>query len=213
MKLKTQNILALAVLAATTLTSTVSLAESGGSWILRGGYASVNPTGESDPVLGGTVEADNAAALGLTATYFLDDNWGIGILAATPFSHDVNHNVAGKVGETKQLPPTVTAQYHFNLDNSPIKPYLGIGFNYTNFFEEETTGALAGTTLELDDSFGVAFEAGVDYSLNDKWGVSFQTWYIQIDTDATVSSVGAPDTNFNVEIDPMVYMLGVSYKL
>lgn len=37
-----------------------------------------------------------------------------------------------------------------------IRPYVGVGLNYTMLFDEGTTGALAGAKLKLDDSFGPA---------------------------------------------------------
>ena len=40
----------------------------------------------------------------------------------------------GKVGDTWFFPPTVMLQYHF--DYGQLKPYLGVGGNYTVFFDE-----------------------------------------------------------------------------
>ena len=47
----------------------------------------------------------------------LCDNIGLEVLAATPFSHDIDATGSiaglGKIAEVKQLPPTVSLQYHF----------------------------------------------------------------------------------------------------
>ena len=37
------------------------------------------------------------------------------------------------------------------------------------FFEEESS-------LELDDSFGLSLEAGIDYQINDKWIANATVW-------------------------------------
>lgn len=192
-----------------------ALAYQAGDLVVRAGAAGVMPSGDSDEITaiapGAKVEAQDAWSLGLTFTYMATDNIGVGVLAAWPFEHDIDGSGsiagAGTVAETKQLPPTVTLQYHFN-GGSALHPYVGAGLNYTTFFSEDTQGALSGTSLELDDSWGYALEAGADYDLGNDWLVSGQVWYLDIDTDATVSGVGS----FDVEIDPWVVMVGVGKK-
>ena len=91
-------------------------------------------------------------------------------------------------------------------------PYVGAGVNYTTFFDEDTKGAFAAATpgldLELDDSWGLALEAGVDYELENNWLLSAQLWYVDIDTEAKVDTV----PSFDVDIDPWVFMVGVGKK-
>lgn len=181
---------------------------------LRVGAAGVYPTGDSETItaVGPTakVEADSAWSLGLSLTYMFTDNIGLGVLGAYPFTHDVNLKGAGaadgKVAEVTQLPPTITVQYFFN-NSSAFTPFVGAGLNYTTFWDEKTDGALAGTNLSLDDSWGYALEAGVDYDINDKWMVSAQVYYIDIDTKAD-TAVG----NIDVQIDPVAYLFTAGYK-
>ncbi len=187
----------------------VAIAEEKGL-IVRAGYAAVDPNSNSEtvPGAGGEVAADSGNALGLTVTYMLEENWGVGLLAASPFKHDIDHSVLGEVASTKHLPPTITLQYHFNTRDSG-KPYVGIGMNYTKFFEEETSRPLEGVDLELDESFGLAMEAGVDWFIDEYWGASVQIWWLDIDTDASLDG----GQEFEVRIDPLVYMFGLSYRL
>ncbi|WP_277422805.1 OmpW family outer membrane protein, partial [Pseudomonas viridiflava] len=54
-----------------------------------------------------------------------------------------------------------------------------------------------------------------DYMINDKWMINAQARYIDISTKATVENNGvAPGTRakVNVDVDPMVYMVGIGYK-
>lgn len=186
-----------------------------GDVLVRVGVAHVAPDADSDPVPGfgaaSKVDVDSASSLGLNFTYMLTDNIGAQVLAAWPFKHDIEGAGsiagAGKVAETKHLPPTVTLQWHF-APQSNIRPFVGAGINYTNFFSEKTTGAIAGTSLKLDDSWGLAAEAGVDVDINNNWFVSGQVWYMDIDTEATVNGVAS----FDVNIDPWVFMVGVGTK-
>lgn len=177
-----------------------ALAYDAGDIVVRAGVATVDPAG--DGALDGALDVKSNSQLGLTLTYMLSDDWGVGVLAATPFEHDIT--VSGKtVGSTKHLPPTVTAQYHFSAGDT-VHPYVGLGVNYTEFFSEESVlGDLA-----LDSSFGLAAELGADFNFNQHWGANIALWYIDIDTDASLDGAKLA----TVQIDPWVYNLGLSYK-
>jgi outer membrane protein len=187
-----------------------------GDFVLRAGAAGVLPTGDGTIVPGGTVEPGDAWSLGITGTYMATSNIGIGVLAAWPFEHDVDGKGAlaslGKVAEATQLPPTVTLQYHFDTGTN-FHPYAGIGVNYTNFIDVDETASMMGDSLDLDDSWGIAAELGVDYELQDNWLVGAQLWYIDIDVDATIAGNNLMvDGTYNVSIDPWVVMFSVGKK-
>lgn len=204
------------------------MAYEAGNVIVRAGSATVEPNDDSsrltlnDAVLPNSrAYVDSDTQLGLTLTYMFTDHLGLGLLAATPFKHDIkakNLLVPGKIdaGSTKHLPPTLTLQYFPMKAESRLQPYAGVGINYTKFFEEDVAGELegvvgAGGKLKLDDSWGVAFELGMDYALSDRWVVNAAVWYIDIDTDAKFNFPGA-EVKTKVDIDPLVYMLGIGYK-
>ncbi|MEZ5542057.1 MAG: OmpW family outer membrane protein [Pseudomonadota bacterium] len=212
----------LAVTLLTTLIATSAQAWQAGDVVVRAGAAGVMPTGDGTvyPAAGttpaGKVEADDAWSLGVSLTYMATNNIGVGVLGAWPFKHDINGKddlaAAGTVAETKQLPPTVTLQYHFDT-GSNLHPYAGIGVNYTTFFDTKTKGALTGTDLDLGSSWGLAGELGVDYELQNNWLVGAQVFYMDIDTDAKISGAGAPlDGTHTVSIDPWAVMVSVGKK-
>lgn len=213
-----------------------------GDFIGRVGVATVDPDSSSSnlnsnalgEIDGAKVSVDSNSQLGLTATYMLTDQIGVGVLAATPFKHDIKGDGAalggtGKLAETKHLPPTITLQYFPMPSGSKFQPYVGAGINYTNFFEEKTTQTLTttydavagnpginGTDIELDDSFGLAAEIGLDYMITENVGINAAVWWIDIDTEATINAYAgnavADTSTIDVDIDPWVYMVGVSYK-
>lgn len=191
-----------------------------GDWILRAGAVTVAPDADSEevPGLGVTVDVDDDTQLSIIGTYMMADNWGIELLAATPFSHDIDVNeIDAQAGETKHLPPTLTLQWYPRGGKSGWQPYVGIGVNYTIFFDEEAHGDLEGIVgkadLDLDDSFGLSASAGVDIPFGEHWAFNAGVWYIDIDTTATVK---APEIDykdsFDVDIDPWVYNIGIAYK-
>lgn len=186
-----------------------------GDFVARVGWAHLAPNDDAEDfsgIPGTTVTVEDADTLGVSFTYMFTDNLGVGVLGVWPFTVDIKGDKgalagAGKVADTKALPPTVTLQYHFN-SGSNLHPYVGAGINYTYFWDENTNGALNGTQLDLDSSFGLAAEAGLDYDLGNDLLVSAQIWYAQISTTANSSAAGKADIN----IDPWVFMLGVGKK-
>jgi outer membrane protein OmpA-like peptidoglycan-associated protein len=107
----------------------------------------------------------------------------------------------------EHLPPTLSLQYHFNPDGT-FRPYLGAGINYTTFLNEDTKGALAGTDLELDDSWGAAGQIGADIGLNYNWFLNLAVRYIDIDSDAELDGGELGE----IEIDPFIYQAQIGYR-
>ena len=197
-----------------------AMAYEAGDIIIRAGIASVQPDESSSALklngtaLGGTsAGVDSDEQLGLTGTYMLTSNLGVGLLAVTPFHNDITANGLGiDAGDTKVLPPTLTLQY-FPMDSaSDFQPYVGIGVNYTAFFDEGVDSDLGGGDLELDDSIGLALEAGFDYAIDEHWVLNLAVWYIDIETSADFKLDSGARIQADVDIDPWVYMAGIGYK-
>jgi outer membrane protein len=216
--------LTLVALASLTATQYAAAFEQG-DIILRVGFATVAPNDSSSNILVGSdlgvnVNVDNNTQLGLNVAYFLTDNINVEVLAATPFTHDVNFGVSDplgtgdQLGEVTHLPPTVTVNYYFNDASSKFQPYVGVGLNYTIFFDEEFTSANATAGLDdlsLDNSLGLAVQVGADYMLNDKWFVNGSIRWIDIDTEASFNLNGAKGSVDSIEIDPWVYSVTLGY--
>lgn len=209
----------------TVVASAHCFAYEAGDWIVRAGVASVQPNEDSSALslngsdLGGTrAGVDNNSQLGLTATYMLTANLGVGVLAATPFEHDIQAKGLGvKGGEVKHLPPTLTLQYFPCDSDAAVQLYIGAGINYTTFFSAEVDPGLATAlgssgSLELDNSVGWAAQAGVDYALSEHWLINASLWYLDIDTDAQFRFASGDRVSAGVDIDPWVYMVGLGYR-
>jgi len=206
--MKTLRIAIAAVLA---LAATPALAQSAGSWTVGVGAHEVAPKSDNGTLTAtplGNLKMDVGSNVRPTITgeYFVKDNLGIEVLAALPFQHDISVVGVGKVGSTKHLPPTVSLQYHFG--QGKVKPFVGVGLNYTMFFSTKSEGAIAGTDLELSDSWGLAAHLGVDFKVGEKGAIRID--YRKIDIDTKVKLNGANlGTNNTVNIEPSVY--GVPY--
>ncbi|WP_411851969.1 OmpW/AlkL family protein [Stenotrophomonas sp. LGBM10] len=203
---KTAPLLLSSLAAALALAAAPAMAQSKGDWTIGAGVHQVAPKSNNGALAGGTlkVDVDNDIKPTITGEYFIADNLGIEVLAALPFKHDINIAGLGRVGSTKHLPPVISLQYHFN-SKGKVSPFVGAGLNYTTFFSEETGGALAGSTLKLDDSWGLAAHAGVDFAVSDKGSLRVDVRWIDIDTGVKLDG----EKIGTVNIDPLAY--GVSY--
>ena len=213
------------------LSSPIALAHQAGDIIVRAGAITVDPRENSDDIWVGALNTDVAGTkatldsdtqLGLNFAYMLTDHVGLELLAATPFSHDVGvagmpgpfQGLNGQLGELKHLPPTVSVVYYPLQASSALQPYDGLGLNYTWFFDTERTSEAEGkgfTGLDLDDSWGLAGQVGVDYMLTDRILLNSQVRYLDIDTTGTTEYAGAK-VEVDVDVDPWVYMVGLGYK-
>ncbi len=203
---KTSPLLLAALAAAVSLAAAPAMAQSKGDWTLSAGVHQVAPKSNNGSLAGGTlkVDVDSDIKPTITGEYFIADNLGIEVLAALPFKHDISIDGLGRVGSTKHLPPVVSLQYHFNSAGK-VSPFIGAGLNYTTFFSEDTTGALAGSKLKLQDSWGLAAHAGMDFAIGDRGALRVDLRWIDIDSKVKLNG----EKIGTVNIDPLAY--GVSY--
>ena len=185
-----------------------AFAQQAGEWTFGIGAHQINPKSGNGSLVGGTldVEVGSNVSPTITAEYFVRDNLGIEVLASWPFKHDISIDGLGRVGSTKHLPPTVSLQYHFG--QGTVKPFVGAGVNYTLFMSEETEGALAGSEVELEDSFGLALHAGVDFEASENGSIRIDARWIDIDTDVKLDGADIGTVN----IDPLVYGAAYVFK-
>ena len=223
-------------------------AQSAGDWMFRIGPGYVSPnTSDEDLLFEGQplddfrIDIDDQAGLAFNLSWFASQNWAVELLASAWWDHEIDGAGAleplGRLGSVKHLPPTLSLQYHF-LPDRRIRPYLGAGLNYTLLFDEDTTSGLhegivatangalgtayAGgrTKLDIDNSFGVALQAGVDIEIAPDWFLNLDLRWIDIDADAeltthTFDAGGAPvrlDSAIDVDIDPWVATAAIGFR-
>lgn len=179
-----------------------------GDVVLRAGAAMVDPQENAQPDI---VGVGNNTQLGLTGSYLFTDHIGIELLASTPFKHDVKLKGGGTIASLKHLPPTISAQYYFDAGER-VTPYVGAGINYLWVMESEGRNAFAGTTVDADDSVGLAFSAGMDLKLDDRLLFNAAVWHIDADTEVNINHNKPGAVRVDVDIDPWVYMIGLGYK-
>lgn len=193
--------LVLALLASAALAAP-ALAQDAGSITLGFGVGFVAPKDGNGALVPGELDVGNNARPIITLEYFVKDNLGIEVLGATPFKHSLAVEGVGEIGETKHLPPTVSLNYHIPT-GGPLTPFVGVGLNYTKFFEERSPLGV----LKIKESFGLAATLGVDYALSEKAALRMDLRYMDIDADVLLDG-----TNIGkAEVDPLA--ASVSYVM
>ncbi len=196
----TKTLVALTLSTALAGLAVPAFAQSQGDWTLGVGVGYLDPKSDNGTIANSDADIDADTRPIFTAEYFIRDNLGIELLAATPFSHDITLGGSVDAGSVKHLPPTLSLNYHFPT-NSAWKPYVGAGLNYTIFFDEQSDLG----ELKVDNSFGVSLQAGLDYMVTEKGAVRLNVRWFDIDSDVTLDGADIG----TAEIDP--WLVGVSY--
>lgn len=199
----------LVLAAATALTMTSAFAVPAGTWTVAAGAHYVDPKSDNGTLNNGlSVDVDGDVRPTISGEYFVADNVGVELLAAIPFHHDITLKAGDTTidAKTQHLPPTLSVQYHFDGDNLPmnVKPFVGVGVNYTTFFKERIYLG-NGNDLELDDSVGVAGHIGLDIPYAPTESFRIDARYMDIKTDASLNGSDLGE----VDISPWVY--GVAF--
>jgi len=193
----------------------IAQAHDANEFFVRAGTATVRPTEGSQDVLGmGGFNVNNNTQLGLTFTWMATENVGVELLAATPFQHKVGLGATGDLATVHHLPPTLMAQWYFGDSTSKARPYVGVGVNYTTFFDEKfnDTGKSAQLSdLSVKDSWGAAGQVGLDYLINPNWLINMSVWYMDIDTEVKFKAAGEQQ-NIKPRLDPWVFMFSAGYR-
>ena len=177
-----------------------SVAAQESPWLVRVRAVQLNMENKDATGLNLTV---NDKVIGeVDVSYFLNKNIAAELILSLPQQQAV-HAGTTAIGSFKHLPPTLTLQYHFT-DFQGYKPYVGAGINYTKI-----TGDNLAAAYHLDsNSYGAAFQAGVDVPLTKQVSLNFDVKKVDIKTDVYD---GATNKG-TLKLDPVLVGVGVGYR-
>jgi outer membrane protein len=212
-KLLSTTFLACLVISGSSLAYAVDSVE-GKAWndkdrfMIRARAIGVVPDEDSTTSIAGTkVEADSAMTPEIDFTYFFTDHIAAELIAATS-KHDVKTTGTANLdlGEVWALPPTITAQYHFNPLGS-VRPYVGLGVGYLIWYNDGYYGPGV-TSVEYDNGMIYALQVGVDVAVDENWVVNADVKKLFHNIDAKVNNAVTAD----IDLDPWVFGVGVGYR-
>lgn len=157
-----------------------------------------------DAISGVEVDISAAIAPAIDVTYFFSRKMSAELMFTTS-THDVEVKDVADLGSISLLSPTLSLQHHFYINN--FKPYLGAGLSYTAFYGEDP-GEL--DAIEYKNEVGYMLQAGIDYSISDKWFLNIDFRKIFLKTEVTANNDSSSTAEVNV--DPIMLGFGVGMK-
>jgi outer membrane protein len=183
-----------------------------GKWLFRAGISQINPDSYNLDLGGPALVVDSDLTPTATVEYFITKHIGTELLVAWPATHGIDLDTGSRpldrVAQVDVMPPTLSLNWHFNPEGT-FRPYIGAGVNYTLFSGEEARGALAGSSVKLDDSIGAAGQVGVDIgNKTSNWFMNANVRYIDMSSDVELNGadIGTADIN------PWVYGFHIGYR-
>lgn len=175
---------------------------------------------------GANIDAKNVETAYLAYVRSLSPNWAVELaLGYPPLQKTVGKGPAtlgsvpydGQVIATARwLAPTVLLEYTFLDWNSRWRPYIGVGVNYTSFYDRNSTAAgnaASGgpTKLSLTPSVGWAATAGMQYHIAGNWNAYASYSFSRVKTDLTADTGGVIRTT-QINFAPQALVVSVGYS-
>lgn len=203
---------------------------------IKFGLSNVQPHATtSDFVSGGftppgiSLDVLNKNTVSFSYTREISDQWDVELAVGAPPTHDIVLKINnpslpgsaqvlnGQVGaKVRQVAPTLFANYKFLEKSSPLRPFIGVGINFTRFDNTSSTAAgnaLNGgpTSIALEDSVGLALQGGVSYKINPQWSLSASLATARVKSKITTNTLGI-ERSADISFRPRVFTVSVGYS-
>ena len=185
-------------------------------WTIRAGLTSLRLADQVDLSVGGApfpgagLSTFEHATPTVQIGYFFARNIAVNATLGIPPTIDVygggTIGALPKLGEVTYGPTTLTLQYH-PIRTGRIRPFIGAGLAYMIVFDTED-GAFQNLEVENDLSF--AFEAGVEFMITSRFGLSADVKHALLRPTATGTFNGLPVVG-QTRLDPLAFSLGASF--
>jgi outer membrane protein len=120
------------------------------------------------------------------------------------------------ISSARWIAPTLLLEYNFLDASYKWRPYIGVGVNYTTFYDRDSTAAgnaASGgpTKLSLTASVGPAGTAGITYRISDRWAAHASYTISQVKTNLSADTDGAIRTS-RISFGPQVLVISAGYS-
>jgi len=121
-----------------------------------------------------------------------------------------------EVATVKWFSPTLLLEYNFCEEGSAWRPYIGVGVNYTHFYDRGTTAngvAIVGgpTATFLSDSIGPALTLGLVYKISRKIDLNASYSIAEVNSQFDAITAGVSRTT-EVHFNPGTAVVSVGYS-
>ena len=204
---------------------------------VKAGWVNIEPNATASSISGPFTPVD-ALSLSIkrqSTVFFsvsreINTDWDAELALGIPPTHDVSvvvknaalvtpnvSAVNGQVAATvRQVAPTLFANYWLSDKGSAVRPFVGVGLNYTSFDNANSTAVNnmvngGATSIKLTDSVGIAMQAGVAIKLDGPWTLNGAWSTAQVKTKMTTNTLGIERTA-DVSFNPSVVSVSLGYS-
>ncbi len=172
------------------------------------------------------IRVGNVTTAYLTYVRHLDDNWGIELAGGIPPTVKTYGKGPATVGSVpfngqevataKWFSPSVLVDYRFLTSASALRPFVGVGFNYTRFYRLDSTpagdAANGGPTrVRLSSSFGPAGTVGASYQITREISVLASFSLARVNSNYRSDTAGVIRTT-EIHFNPRAFVLAAAYS-
>lgn len=134
---------------------------------------------------------------------------GIASLGSVPWAGQT-------IGTAKELAPSAFVNYTFTGHDAQFQPYVGVGINYTRFFDVKSTlandAANGGpTNIGMTNSTGLAAKIGLRYKVDANWSINAHVSTADVSSRLTTNTAGVTRTT-HVEFKPVIFVFSAGYS-
>jgi outer membrane protein len=120
------------------------------------------------------------------------------------------------IATARWLAPTVLLEYKFFSEEAKLRPYIGVGVNYTNFYDRDSTAegnAASGgpTKLSLTSSVGPAGTVGLAYNLTGHWNC-YASYSISRVNTRLIADTGGVIRTTHIDFGPQAAVISLGYS-
>jgi outer membrane protein len=134
---------------------------------------------------------------------------GPATLGSVPYNGQV-------VSTARWLSPTAFLEYNFLSESSKLRPFVGVGVNYTAFYDRDSTAqgnAASGgpTRLSLTSSVGPAGTAGLSYNITSRWHAYASYSIARVSTKVDADTAGV-ERMAHIRFAPQTLVISGGYS-
>ena len=134
---------------------------------------------------------------------------GPATLGSVPYNGQV-------ISTARWLAPSALVEYKFFSETSAFRPYIGVGVNYTSFYDRQTTAAGNAATggptrLSLSSSIGPVGTVGLKYQPGTHWSVVASYSITRVTTNLKADTAGEIRTT-HVNFGPQALVVAAGYS-
>jgi outer membrane protein len=175
---------------------------------------------------GVNLKAENLDTLYIGIVHHFPDNFAVELALGYPPLAKIKGSGPATVGSVpydgqvisgaRWISPTLLFEYNFLPYTAPVRPYLGVGVNYTTFYDRDPTAAgnaASGgpTRISLTSSVGPAVTGGLTFRISDRWQLHASYSWSQVKTHFTGDTDGFERTS-HISFAPQVLVISGGFS-